>query len=484
MAGTGLDQCAQGRQARQHGFELLPVGDAGAQFPYQLFEVSLGMRQTRDVFHEGRIGHILMVLAMNDLACLDDHGLKQPRDSVACAVREGLLCFAAFFIIFTLTHSGYDDSEAPYQYMVARQILIAHALGFSEPQPGIFKVAPNGRTYASHEIGNSLFMLPYAWLNVQLERQLTPRIGEPKVRLLTRFLTSSLSSVYAAAGLTFIFVLLRFFFAQTLRAALINVLILGFCSFYWTYSRSLFDGLLCATLLCAATLLLFFYGRRGDGRLLVLAFCFFGLGFISRVTMVIPIAAGFLFLGLILHSNQKRCARAMVIAAFVLLPFFVWQAYYNHLRTGNALVNAVQTYENNSLTGNLRTHVAGLLISPGKGVLVYAPPVLLALFCFPAFFRRYRAEALYISVIGLAWLLVHAKLVGNWHGTFAWGPRHFLTIAPVVAIPFLVSGRKVFRSVARMAFAGSVCASDSSWLWPLSLVTPITGSNFPLTFRV
>jgi hypothetical protein len=377
---------------------------------------------------------------------------------VRAVVREGLLCFAVFFIIFTLTHSGYDESEAPYQYMVARQILTAHALGFSEPQRGIFKVAPNGRTYASHEIGNSLFMLPYVLLNVQLERQLTPRIGQLKVRLLTRFLTASLSSVYAAAGLTLIFVLLRVFFAQTLRAALMNALILGFCSYYWTYSRSLFDGLLCATLLCAATLLLFLYGRSGDLKLLVLAFCFLGLGFISRLTMAIPIAAAFFYLGLVLRFNWKSTVRAVIIAAFVLLPFFAWQAYYNHLRTGNALISAVQTYEDNGLTGDLRTHVLGLLISPGKGVLVYAPPVLLALFCFPAFLRRYPREALYIGMIGLAWLLIHAKLGNNWHGTFGWGPKHFITIAPVVAIPFLVCGRKVFRSPAKMAFAGiSLC---------------------------
>ena len=75
MAGTGLDQCALSRQPRQHGLKLLPVGDAGAQFPYQLFEVSLGMRQTRDVFHEGRIGHILMV-PMNDLAATVAAGLS------------------------------------------------------------------------------------------------------------------------------------------------------------------------------------------------------------------------------------------------------------------------------------------------------------------------------------------------------------------------------------------------------------------------
>jgi hypothetical protein len=76
MAGTGLNQRSQGHQARQHGLEVLPAGEAGAQFPYQLFEVSLGMRQTGDVFHEGRIGHILMVLAMNDFAATVRQGLS------------------------------------------------------------------------------------------------------------------------------------------------------------------------------------------------------------------------------------------------------------------------------------------------------------------------------------------------------------------------------------------------------------------------
>ena len=380
---------------------------------------------------------------------------KAAPDSALHPFREGLLCFAAFFIIFTLTHSGYDDSEGVYQYMAARQIVTAHALSFPEEPPhGVFKVAPNGRTYTSHEIGNTLFMLPYALLNVQLERLLTPRIGERKVLLLTRFLSASLSSVYAAAGLALIVVLLRVHFAQTLRAALINAMILGFCSYYWNDSRSVFDGLLCATLLSAATLLLFLYARGGDERLLALAFGFLGLGFISRLSMVIPIAAALLYLGLILRSNWKRYPKALATAAIVLLPFFAWQAYYNHLRTGNALVNPVRTFDDNYLTGDLRTHLPGLLISPGKGVFVYAPPLLLSLFCFPAFFRRYRAEALYIGMIGITWLLIHAKLAGNWHGQYSWGPKHFITITPLVAIPFLVCGREVFRPAAKMAFAG------------------------------
>jgi predicted ABC-type sugar transport system permease subunit len=80
--------------------------------------------------------------------------------------------------------------------------------------------------------------------------------------------------------------------------------------------------------------------------------------------------------------------------------------------------------------------------------------LLLSLFCFPAFFRRYQAEALYIGMIGITWLLIHAKLAGNWHGQFSWGPKHFITITPLVAIPFLVCGREVFRPAAKVAFAG------------------------------
>jgi hypothetical protein len=394
-------------------------------------------------------------------------------------VREALLCFAATLFLFMLTINGHDNSEqAWYSYRVAKQMLTAHAIGFDEPQTGVFNRAPNGRYYESYELGNAVFLLPMTWLNEHLRSILIPRVGEAKALFVWRFVFASMSPIECAAGLALVFAMLRTSFGQSRRRALANVLILGFCSYYWNYSRNLADSVLCCTLLCAATLLLFSFGRTLSARRLILAFCFLGLGLTTRVTMLVPIAAAFLYLGSVLRLDWRRLVRTSILAAATLLPFVAWQMYYNHLRTGNALMSPLEAFykADNGLTGDLATHVPGLLISPGKGIFVYAPPVFLALFCFPAFFKHYRAEALYTGAIGLAWLALHARLANNWYGAWGWGPRHFIAVTPILALPFLVSGWRVFASRWKLVFAGlclffgfvlATSATIGDWLYRL-----------------
>jgi hypothetical protein len=409
-----------------------------------------------------------------------DHSMKSAAKFVLPGLRrEALLCFTAIFFTFMLTTNGNDNSEeAAYSYRVAKQILTAHSIGFSEPQTGVFNRAPDGRFYESYDLGNTLFMLPTTWLDEQVLRRMGPRIGQARTHFVWRFVLATLSPVYCAVSLALIYVMLRTLFGQTKRLALANVIILGFCSFYWNYSRDLADSVLCSTLLCAATLLLFLFGKTQGVQQLIAAFCFLGLGLITRPTMLIPIAAAFLYLGALFYQDWKRLVRVAFIAGLSLIPFVAWQLYYNHFRSGNALVSPLQAFyrADNGLTGDLASHVPGLLISPGKGILVYAPPVFLALFCFPLFFKRYRAEALYTAAIGLGWLLVHAKLANNWYGAWGWGPRHFIAVTPILALPFLVSGWRVFSSKPKAAFAslsllfGFVLATSATigdWLYRL-----------------
>jgi dolichyl-phosphate-mannose-protein mannosyltransferase len=370
--------------------------------------------------------------------------------------RQALLCFLGMSCIFLLTTNGNDNNEeADYSYRVAKQILTQRRISFTEPESGVFKPGPNGLYYESYEIGNSLFMLPMTWANERLRGVLTPRIGAAKANFVWRFVFACWAPVYCAAGLACIFLLLRTRFDQTLQQALLNVVLLGFCSYYWNFSRNLGDPVLCCALLCAATVPLFLYGRNFEPKLLILAFALLGVGLITRLTMAIPIVAAFLYLAVALNFDWKRLAKPTTIAAATLVPFVAWQVYYNYIRTGNVITSPLQVFykSDNGLTGNLLSHLPALLISPGKGVLVFVPPALLALFCFPTFFRRYRAEAFYVATIGLGWLLFHSKLANNWYGAWGWGPRHFITVAPILVIPFLVCRSQVFSSRPTLVFA-------------------------------
>jgi hypothetical protein len=80
----------------------------------------------------------------------------------------------------------------------------------------------------------------------------------------------------------------------------------------------------------------------------------------------------------------------------------------------------------------------GLLFMPGKSIFLFIPLALLSIVCFRRFMASYPAEATLVALLSGMWLLVHAKLATDWYGAWGWGPRHFITIAPVLALPACV----------------------------------------------
>lgn len=370
---------------------------------------------------------------------------------------QALLLMLGLVAVFLLTHSGTDSSEAVYHYSVAEQIVKHGELGFSSPQQGVYAVAPNGRTYASHEIGNSLLLLPVAWVNSRLERRLTPAIGAERVKMITRFLIGSMGAILCAAGAVCLYLNLRLVFGQSIRTALGGVLLFAFCSFYWSYSRMIFDGVLSGVTLSGAMLCLFLFARRRETWLLAAAFACLGFGLITRVSMILAIAAAGIYLLLIVGPRPKQLAYTALVATATLAPFVAWQLYYNHLRTGSFLEAAVQLPKyasTNALTGNLLDGLAGFLFSPGKSIFLYCPPALLSVFLLRRFWRTWRNETVFVVVLSLFWLLLHAKL-RVWTGAWGWGPRYFLTVTPVMALPFLVE-RLAIRSWLARSLAAAV----------------------------
>ena len=274
------------------------------------------------------------------------------------------------------------------------------------------------------------------------------------------------ASLYAALTLLFLYLILAEEFNLTGRQAFAGCVLLATCSYLWTYSRNLFDGVLCGLLLTAA--LRYLLKFRREGRTADALFAFGSLGFAvdTRLSMAIPTAAGLGFVAAFCTGGRLRCLTA---AAIALIPFAAWQLYYNGLRTGNPFVSPVQTqqyYLNNALDGSLRTGVIGLLFSPGKSLFVYAPLLLLSVAAFPAFWRRCRPAAAFILVVSVAWLLLHAKL-RSWYGAWGWGPRHFVTLLPLLALPALVLAPAIWRSkwgrvaIVTAAAVGFVLASAS-----------------------
>src|SRR5712691_4256028 len=96
--------------------------------------------------------------------------------------REIVLTFVTLLSTFILTSSGFDTSEGGYHYQIARQIVMYGRLSLPSGGDGPLIVAPNGRVYVMHEIGNTLPLIPVAVVNQLIERRFSSRLSPNTLR--------------------------------------------------------------------------------------------------------------------------------------------------------------------------------------------------------------------------------------------------------------------------------------------------------------
>lgn len=357
--------------------------------------------------------------------------------------------FIFFWVIFIISNSGFDTSEGGYHYQVAVQIIKEGRLSFDTLPDGVFQVAPNGKFYAGHEIGNTLFLLPIAFINSLVEKIASHFIGQEGIYRIQQFLLSFQSGIYSSITATLFFTILKVGFSQTVISSFVGTLCLVFTTYFWTYSRNLFDGVLCGTLLTASFLLILQYRKKNYLSYLICSFVCLGFGFITRISMILAIFTSFVYLLMIYRSSFSNKLREISLALITLIPFFLWQSWYNYLRTGIFYKSPVQTSvyaANNSLDGNLFVGISGLLFSPGKSLFIYAPLLILSVILYKKFYHQWKKEALYVLILSILWLLLHSKLK-SWYGAWGWGPRHLITILPVLFFPFATNITYVWGNV-------------------------------------
>jgi len=164
----------------------------------------------------------------------------------------------------------------------------------------------------------------------------------------------------------------------------------------------------------------------------------------------------------LLYALLPARRRAIRVAAFA-LPLAVTLAglgLYDAVRFGSPLdsgyVNASawdqhDLHPEHSLP-SLLDGLYGLLLSPGKGLLEYAPVTLLAPVGAVLLWARRRAEtAVLLGVIGID-TVAHANVLIRWLGGWSWGPRFLIPVVPLVLlllVPLLRPG-----SAARTGLSG------------------------------
>ncbi len=217
------------------------------------------------------------------------------------------------------------------------------------------------------------------------------------------------------------------------RAALLVALICGLATPLWFYSKVLFREGFMAMWLAAAAFFSVRFGRRFTMLALGLAlFCWFA-AVVTRVYSAVAFVFGLAYLCLHVWERRKTQldgARAHWTALLVLLPVLaliaIGVASWHYRPLLGELISANRVWE----------PLAGLLFSPARGLLLYAPVVLVSAASLLPFSRRHPYEAFLLYGSFLAYLLLIARHP-SWSGGWSWGPRLLISYLPFVVFPII-----------------------------------------------
>jgi hypothetical protein len=364
-----------------------------------------------------------------------------------------LLLFLFLLAVYLLTYTPRVNSSdgiamvATAESLVRRGALDVEQIRWMGLQQGTYGL--DGLLYSRKGIGVPLGLLPLVWLGLT-----APGLGPVSLSLLFNALVTALTAVFLLSYLT------RLGFSST--TGLLTALTFGLGTLAWPYAKSLFSDPFSGLLLLGAAWLLLAFRRTGRSRYAFGAGLLLGWNVATRYAeaLFLPVF-GLLLLYYLVTNDELRFTNENFVTrhSSLVTPVLAFAAPIAAVGLSLMAFN-LSRYGDPFNTGYLPTEtfsavwwrgIAGQLVSPGRGLLLYSPIFILTFFSAPAFFRRHRPEA----ALALSIILIHLLLYGKWfmwHGGFAWGPRFLIPTLPFWAL--LLAPAAEWRGWWRSLFAG------------------------------
>jgi hypothetical protein len=384
-----------------------------------------------------------------------------------------LLATAALACVYLAVFSGHSYSiDGVLIYRQAVSIVDDHSLRFSTPLWW-------GDTFTTSKygIGLSLLYLPGV--------ALLSLFGSPPVPGAAGSYDWNLfygDLVYAVGGAPIhllVGVATAFLVARLVRelgggeaVALLALLAYGIGSPAIVYARGDFSQPLLGLCLTAGLLAAFHHRRTGGaGSLVAMAAGLVG-GLLTR-----PVEGSFLLPALLLVAGSARAeggrrpryATIAAIAGAYLLGLAV-TGLVNWGRAGTPLA----TGYGGGWTTPLWIGLPGLLVSPGRSIILAFPLLLLApLGLWRLLATGQRSAALAIAGVVLA-LLFNNALWSQWWGSWSWGPRLLIPALPLLAVPAAI-GAASLRPAWRTWLPALLLLGGVAWAVPGSVTDLLTG---------
>lgn len=366
------------------------------------------------------------------------------------ARKLALWVFVFFQAIFLFTSSGRVRIADEQELFFQTQSLVERG-ELAVPQAvklGLFfgKVGSNGKAYAPYGPGTAFFAIPHYVLGRGLSQLYGLEEGAAKFYLLSTITTLATSTLGALAVMFFFLIVLDL--TRSRSRAWRWALAFGLGSYFWSYATCFYGEAmttLCFTIFCYG----FLPGSSRTRQICGL------LAYLAAVLCKAPLVIYAPALGFwaVFQGRQKTPWPVLFSVAGVTLLGGLTHMGWNFLRFGDAFefgYNWSETIrgEPQGFANNFFTGFFGLTLSPGKGLLVFAPMLGLSIFRARNMYKESPGAALSLLALTLTGLCFYSKYV-FWAGGYCVGPRHLLPLLPFLTLPALTSKSDLGTGVLR-----------------------------------
>ena len=361
--------------------------------------------------------------------------------------------FLFFFICYLLTSSGRicgGDAGTMYQVthnmlargtvsVVAEEVRVAaqREAGFLPTRAYTVETAfvspgVGGLTYSPYGWGQSLAAIPLYALS---------RLGDTlwsgwEDQLMARMFVQSLNAFFLAA-LAVVLIEFGRDLGLNPKIAILTGAAFGFGTMVWPYVNTFYSEPATAFCLLCAVYALHRFERTRCRAWAFWAGLSLGCSAVFRITSLIAMPALGIYLGWTLlqqwRAEHRWDALAVVYAVLGGMPGAALVILYNVLRFGHPLALSYTASQIGWDTPVLNG-LYGLLFSPGKGLFVYNPILLLGVGGMLLLWARHRGLTLLIGILVVSYVLFHAPY-SFWTGGWNWGPRFLIPIIPLLMLP-------------------------------------------------
>ncbi len=382
-----------------------------------------------------------------------------PPSEIPTAARHvALWLFAAFQFFYLLTSTGRVRTPDEYNTLYTTESLVLRG-STAVPQAVQLhnfygRYDRHGEPRAAYPPGQALLCVPYYALGQYLLARL-PGIPAEDTDLVVAF-SSCLSSATFSALTVMFFFLLMVGIETPLRTALFAAVVVGLGTPIFAYSGWLYSEPLSAAIFVGMAWMLFGRGHSPITlRTASIAGLVLGLATTVRPTNVLAILV--FAVAVLVRDGKPALGAAFVLCATSAIGVAILFAHNTVLFGGPFEFGYPTAAEGakrlNTFDTPLWKGLYGFLLSPGKSIFIFAPPVILALAGLRRLWKLERGAATVATLLPLLYLFFYARYT-QWEGGYCVGPRYLVPSIVLLCLglgPILASGAASMKKTALFA---------------------------------